>query len=110
MNSREGLATSSRPMFTRFLCPPLHGAGSGLGSCSMWGDAYFPVVSRQRCSAAWDTLTHNVLTVVSCCGQVRRASGQQQKGSQSAWAVCCCRIPLLCHRSPDATLLHRANH
>ena len=34
MNSREGLATSSRPMLTRFLCPPLQGAGGGLGTAA----------------------------------------------------------------------------
>ena len=69
MNSREGLATSSRPMFTRFRCPPLQGAGSGCESGCTWGGACPPLFLRQQRSAAQDILTHNVPSVVLCAGQ-----------------------------------------
>lgn len=58
-------------------------------------------------SAAQDTLTHNGVMVVCRAGGPQ---GHGKKGSQSAWAMCCCWMPLLCHSAPDATLLHRAHH
>ena len=45
-----------------------------------------------------------------CCVQGRRAIKQRQKGRQCVWSMCSRWRPLLCHRSPDAALLHRANH
>ena len=74
--------------------------------CCTWGGACPPVVLRQLVLSSTGHIDSQCFNWL--CG--RRASRQWQEGRQSVWAMCCLWRPLLCHRSPDAALLHRADH